>query len=213
MKQKGAGNGIFIIVILVLLVIIGYLVFNRGNKSSLVINENTGAQTGIVQTLPGDDSLIREGSDAYKREFPDQPLGTVTVAEKADITGDGLSEFVLNTGNGGATSDAFSIFRWENNTAVYARFKEKSGEVKPAAVLSGSGGAGRYGFSYKLMPDDHAILITDYSIYGTTDDFCSASVYVWNPQTKVFDYNSNLSVAPQKDLQKTCTEIKVGLGL
>lgn len=213
--KKGKANTFLLLIIVILLGIIAYLLYKNNKTESVVLND-TEAQ--VVKTqFPPDEELLAQAKAIYQAEFPqdeyveaDRP---VSISEKVDITADGVPEILVSLGMGGATTDALALFRLEGSNLVLARMKDKTGTLLPITLLSGGGGAGRYGSGYELLSENHAISISSYSIYGTPEDFCKSDVYQWNVHTKLFEYNQALSLTEQKKVQKSCDQAKIYLEL
>ena len=146
------------------------------------------------------ESLIPSIRTVLRQEFEGPPSdariensGPIKISEKADITGDGVPEALVDLGDGGATSEFFALMMIENNKPIAARFKQKDGKISSLMFIAAAGGAGRYGSGANLLSDKNAIYSASYSAHGESDDYCRVEAYQWNAQTKIFEFNLNLS--------------------
>lgn len=213
--KKGGANTFLLVIIVILLAVIAYFLYKKDKTEPTI--SNTQQEEIVTTELPSDEILATQAKAVYQAEFPqdeyveaDRP---VSVSEKVDITADGIPEILVSLGMGGATTDSLALFRMEGSKLVLAQMKAKTGTILPITLLSGGGGAGRYGSGYELLSENHAISISSYSIYGTPEDFCKSDVYQWNVHTKLFEYNQALSLTEQKKVQKSCDQAKIYLEL
>lgn len=152
------------------------------------------------QSLISDIRKVLGSSFTGMAIYPNQ---SITIDQTQDITGDGISEALVNAGTGGAATIGLILMRLENNKPVLANFKKSNGEIAPINFLSGSGGAGRYGATTEMLPNKNAIYTGAYMAYGNaSSDYCKVEAYQWDAQAKIFNYSAALS----SKLQKTYCE-------
>jgi len=110
----------------------------------------------------------------------------------ADITGDGVPEALVYTGDGGASTDFLVLMRIEGGKPVLARFKDAKGKRFDPGFLEGA--SVTHGI-HGNAPDENAIYLGSHFINDTGTGFsrCSVRAYRWNAETKTFDWNRNLS--------------------
>lgn len=131
------------------------------------------------------------------------------ITEQLDITGDGAPEYIVNLGNGGAAMDAYAIAKIVNGKPVLPKLKDADGTTAWQALLSGSGGSGRYANSFFIDSEKQSVTVKSYSIYGEPGDYCYARVYEWNEASGNFEYSQELSEPHQKELEAKCDEVKL----
>jgi len=132
----------------------------------------------------------------------------MTIAKKIDITEDGVEEYIIDLGLGGAATDAYAIAMIQGNRAVLPDFIDQNGKAQPQALLVGSGGGGRYYSDFVVDETDDAIYVLGYSIYGDNEDYCLAAAYLWDGNQKVFRFSRELSAKPQAELDVICEKAK-----
>jgi len=148
--------------------------------------------------------LILDIEKDLKKEFKDAGKNyPITIEKTEDITGDKIPEALVDLGNSGASTTNFTILRIENNKPVISKFKSKDGKILTMEFMSG--GAGKYySKSIELDPLNKAVISGGYMIYGSSDDNCDYDAYVWNENSKFFEYNLELS---KKITEKRCKEL------
>jgi len=128
----------------------------------------------------------------------------------ADITGDGITEALVYLGTGGASTDALTLMRIENDKPVPAMFTGRDG--KPSSVGFLRGASVMHTDDVEMLPLEHAIYSIHYSFSGTHANGvqkvreCGGEAYKWNPQTKTFDHNRRLSDRLNRDYCKKVRE-------
>lgn len=119
----------------------------------------------------------------------------VELSEMIDITGDGLDEGIF-TGNGGNSGMAFIMTRDSNGNNVIAKQKDRNGTIGPVQLLSV--GRAQVSESYKLLPSIKGYYTVSKSNDGESGNFeCNVNglnAYSWNSSTKLFEWNSSLTV-------------------
>lgn len=170
------------------------------NKTAELPNEN------LATKMVDWESLIPDIRIALKQAFPDTPaikveeFRPVSIFKKADITGDGIPEVLVDPGGGGGTTiSLLTLVKIENNKPVVARFRQKDGKISSLLFGDGGGGGGRYGNTVEMIENKNAIYSADYKKYGESSDSCNAEAYQWNSQTKFFEFNEGLSNEIQRD--------------
>ena len=122
--------------------------------------------------------------------------GTINIYKTSDITGDGIPEALVGLGQGGAYAGYLTLMRIENDKPVVAQFKKKDGEISPLMFFEGS--SVMNGATIVMLPEKNTIYQGSWSRttkgepYGEFSD-CKVEAYQWNPHTKVFEFNQNLS--------------------
>jgi hypothetical protein len=132
----------------------------------------------------------------------DQPI---TISQRADVTGDSISELLV-TNDPSGIGGQYYVVRFENDKSILARAKYTAA-TKVFSALSATADAGRKSDSVQLLSEQQTILATSYSVYGVPKDYCLAIAYVWNPVTKVFEYNKTISDQKTQDMMPQCLQI------
>ncbi len=149
--------------------------------------------------------LISKVREVVKKEFnragSDYPI---RIVKTADVTGDGISEALVDLGMPGATMDLLTVLRIENGQPVVAKFKTKDKKISVIEFASGSGGSGRYSNFVDFLSEEKAISAGGYVAYGQPSDYCSFEIFKWNSNTKLFEYDLSLS---QEFSAKKCKEL------
>ncbi len=206
----------------ILIVVIGCLVFiqfqKKDNKTEPILDENNSTFKISESFSPGSASYINLLNAIKKFDSTAGVPRPISVEQRVDITGDGIPELLVSTGNGGAAMDAFTVVRYENQNLEVVNIRDntgKTGDGRPGyySAMSGSGGSGRYGSSIELLSNKNSILTKVYSIYGEPEDYCYAIVYTWNNQTKFFEYNTLLSKQYTNDLIPVCKKVASDTGV
>lgn len=148
------------------------------------------------------EELIPEIRNVIKKEMPDviiETLYSLDIDEEADITGDDINEALIDLGSDAAHNDEFVLMMIENGNPVLSKFKQKNGKISALIFLSGT--SVRNGEEVEILSDKKAIFAGHYN----TDDFgekiknCEVEAYIWNSETKIFEYDSVLSSEIGKD--------------
>jgi hypothetical protein len=129
------------------------------------------------------------------------------VIDAIDLTGDGVPEAMVNSGNCGAYTSWLVLMRLEAGRPVVARTRGGHGKYVPLGF--GSGTSAMHSLSYQLHPEIHAIYdinldleFSDLNASTPTTQTAKVNVYIWNPKTKSFDRDARLS-REQTELQTT----------
>jgi hypothetical protein len=219
MKRKRFSNTIFVLFVIAFIGIILYLNLNKEEKEPLDEQAQNSffAEEEKESLEPIDwESLIPEIQTVIDEQLHKgmkiETLRPIGISEEKDITGDGLPEALVYLGTGGAATDSFALARIENNKPVIAEFKEKNDNISFLTFLSGTGGSGRYGLNVSLIEEENAICSTSFLAYQNESDYCRAEAYQWNPETKVFEFNVELSAEIKKDYcSNLCANIPLGM--
>lgn len=221
-NQKGFVNIALVVLVIVLAGALGYVTLLKKpvpvEQSQSNNSQNTEPTTPPeIKNSPATvriidwNSLIPSMRTVLKQAFPNEgieDMHSIGVYKKVDITSDGISEALVNLGTGGATTGFLTLMRIENNKPVVALFKQKDGKVSHLIFSAGSGGSGRYGSTVEMLENKNAVYSAGYSKYGESTDSCLVEAYKWNSQTKIFEYNANLS----NEIQQTyCQTAGTGL--
>ena len=138
--------------------------------------------------IPGIRTALKQGLvDGVEARYP------IHIVREADITGDGVPEALVYTGDGGASTDFLAAMRIEDGTPVVARFKNANGKIADPGFLQGS--SVTHGSSTEMLPEEKAIYLGGYFMNntGTGLSRCNATAYRWNAKTKIFDWDRTLS--------------------
>jgi len=113
-----------------------------------------------------------------------------------DIEGDGKKEFILDLGTGGASNEAFGIFKigWEQNEVEWLKIKRKDGQIKNSFFLKGGSVMHQEDFELKDLNGDGKLELVEKEgeyIGGEWESKESwewqISIYKWDGQ--FFNYN------------------------
>ena len=117
----------------------------------------------------------------------------VRVVEEADITGDGVPEALVTTGDAGASTDILALMRIEDGEPVRARFRNSEGKIVDLEFLQGA--SVMHGNSVELLSDEKAIYQGGYFMNESATRFsgCGAGAYRWRAESKTFDLDATLS--------------------
>ena len=122
--------------------------------------------------------------------------GAINIYKTSDITGNGIPEALVGLGQGGAYTGYLTLMRIESDKPVLAQFKKKDRKISPMMFLEGA--SVMNGKDVVMLPEKNTIYQGSWSIstkgksYGKFSD-CRVEAYQWNPHTKVFEFNQNLS--------------------
>lgn len=121
---------------------------------------------------------------------------SLSIAVENDITGNGISEALLDLGTIGIYTSYLILMRLENDKPVVAQFKQKDGEISHLIFLLGA--LVMNGETVVMLPDKNVIYAGHWSrsisgaLYGSLTN-CSVEAYQWNSQAKIFDFSPTLS--------------------
>ncbi len=152
------------------------------------------------------ESLIPVIRPQLKAEFGtiEEPY-PLRVERVADVTGDGVSEALINLGNSGASTDLLALMRMEDGRPVIATFRAKDGTVGARTLFSGA--SAMHSDSTELVAGEQAVVATHYEMgekRGEVRD-CGAEAYRWNEATAIFDFDRRLS---DSHAQEYCGKLK-----
>lgn len=117
-----------------------------------------------------------------------------------DIDGDGKKELVLDLGTGGASNEAFGIFKivWEENKIDWLKIKKKDDQIENSFFLKGGSVMHQEDFELKDLDFDGKLEIVEREGEYIGGDWESKeswkwqiSVYKWDGS--IFKYDKNLS--------------------
>lgn len=139
--------------------------------------------------------LMPKVREVLRTEFPNEKIEEhyrLAIAQKADVTGDGMPEALVYLGTGGAYTNGMTVMRIENEQPVVARFRQKDGKVSSIFFLEGS--SVRHGNHVELRAAEHAVYSGRWTTEGSGRiDHCTGEAYQWNSHSKTFDYSPRLS--------------------
>lgn len=178
-----------LLIILVLIIAVAIVIFIYYKKA----NTLPASEKPALQTINWEEQMpaIKE---ALKKEFPNEAGGNreVGIYKEGDVTGDGVPEALIYTGSGGVYTDKLVLVMIENGKPVLVKFKTKDGQVSILTFLSGS--SVRHGETADIAPADSIV----YSVSWSMDEVgnletCDAQVYLWNKESRVFEYDQILT--------------------
>lgn len=222
MNQKGVSSIVIILIIVGILVVAGGVWYWQSQKEKPVVctQDTKLCPDGSYVSRTGPncefaacpevkdvnwEALISKVTEVVKKEFNGAgSVYPIKISKTADVTGDGISEALVDLGMPGATTDLLTVLRIEEGQPIVAKFKAKDGKISVMEFTSGSGGSGRYSSFVNLMPEEYAISSGSYMAYGEPNDSCSSDIFKWNSNTKLFEYDSGLS---QESSTKRCKEL------
>jgi hypothetical protein len=143
------------------------------------------------------EGLLPEVQKTLLRESPELQVsrGTgITITEEADLTGDGITEVLVDAGVGGAYTNSLVLMEVKNGGPAVSQLRTKEGDVIHADSFL-SGASVRNGEETRLIPERGGVVAFHYSLKsdGITLDFCEAEAYVWDADTGLFEYQTGLS--------------------
>jgi hypothetical protein len=155
--------------------------------STLLLADSTSSNIDWRKLIPA----IRESLNKDSHARADQR--GIGIFREADITGDGIPEALVTTGDGGAYTSDITLMRIENGKPVLARFKDRDGKVSSVDFAEGS--SVMHGVTVEMMPEKHALYSGHWDMDSTGKRLsdCFVDAYQWNGSAKTFDYNSTLS--------------------
>lgn len=136
---------------------------------------------------------------------PDDPHAqdSVGLGQTADITGDGVSEALIEIPwGGGAASWFVAVMEIQSGSPALVRIKDSDGSISDGLFLDA--GSAAYGMITKLDAAHHAIVYTQYGqdlsgnynpVYTGGYATCSLGAYAWNPATQIFEWNVQLGAS------------------
>jgi hypothetical protein len=224
MDAKRSARVVPVILVAVFVLVVGYLTYgNKGmfsplaperpqwkpagrKKATAKSAERTSAdKTKSAPKSVDWESLIPIMQAIFNRGLSPEEIKArhaVRVVEEADITGDGVPEALVTTGDAGASTDILALMRIEDGKPVRARFRNLEGKTVDLEFLQGA--SVMHGNSVELLSDEKAIYQGGYFMDETATRFsgCGAAAYRWHAETKTFDLDATLS----KQITKTYCE-------
>ena len=134
--------------------------------------------------------------DLIKQEYKDQigwdiDESLVNIFEEADITGDGIHEAIIDTGQGGEYTDYLMLMRFKNKTPVIASLQKKE-----ATMFSsfGTGASVRHGLDSVMLAEHNALYLGNWGTdYNGDLEYCEIDAYEWDIEKELFKYNQELT--------------------
>lgn len=202
MKNNNQFTNILLIILIVIVLVIGFFIIKKPkNNNELVdskINDSVDvAKVDNTKFDPKWDRLSKkEMVDIVSREkdaYFEVELG-LNFSEEMDLTGDGINEAIIE-GNGGNNGVSFILIKDTENNIKVAKQKSKNGAIDTVSLLS----VGRAMLSeeYEFAPSENGFYTISKYFDEKTESFkCNnegVSFYRWNPQTKLFEWDSVLT--------------------
>jgi len=117
-----------------------------------------------------------------------------------DIDGDGKKEFVLDLGTGGASNEAFGIFKidWEKNKIEWLKIKRKDGQIENSFFLRGGSVMHQEDFELKDLDSDGKLEIIEKEGEYIGGDWESKEswkwqIFVYKWDGEIYNYDEELS--------------------
>lgn len=180
---------IFLIVLFI--IIVNFRLYNKFNFSKK-INENISLEDIKNEILSNLTNLQEEH------------LLNIEIEKIIDFYQDQEKELLVSLNGNGIAVNNYLLFKIENNKPKLIKFKSDNGQKNILFLTQGSGGAGRYGFDFKIIPEQGLIFLGNYYAYNTFDDICSGYIYIYNKDKALLEFNKELSEKYQKEY---CSEI------
>lgn len=211
MKQKHNITEGLIVVGISLLVLGGvFFVLTKNSSETIQVGEGRPGEN-VAGEMTSDPEFRNSIAAAVQAETNSQTVldvNSIRATQQIDMTGDGVPEYLVNLGPGGASNDAYALIMMENGQPTLARFRAANNETYWESMLTGSGGAGRFFNDFVLDPSTRTIYFKSFSIYGELGDYCLASAYTWDEASRTFAYNSRLSITAQADMNALCRGVQ-----
>lgn len=184
---------LFIIFLIVLfIIIVNFRLYNKFNFSKK-INENISLE-----------DIKNEILSNLLTNLQEEHLLNIKIEKIIDFYQDQEKELLVSLNGDGASVNTYFLFKIENNKPKLIKFKPENGQKNILFLSQGSGGAGRYGFDFKIIPEQGLIFLGNYYAYNTFDDICSGYIYIYNKDKALLEFNKELSEKYQKEY---CSEI------
>jgi len=148
-----------------------------------------------------------------KQELKDledvEERGDIALWQAADITGDGLSEALVNLGTGGASCSLVTLMRMNGAEPRVAQLRDWTGKVFPLTFCEGA--SVMHEQHVTLLPDQHAMqLYSDFKdgLPGEKVEKCCLSVFQWSSTTHIFDWSETLSRTRGPECENQCVAVE-----
>lgn len=153
-----------------------------------------------------------DGKELYKtlkEAFPDMNIigdrGELYVAESIDITGDYISEAIVDMQTGGAYTEYYTVCRLVNGKLEVAQFKDENGNVSTMFFNEGASVQHEVRLYFR---GDYKV-ICQYEIDrdepGKITKF-TTKAYQWNESDKMFEFSKVLSQKIGEEIKESLTE-------
>lgn len=156
----------------------------------------------------GNPFLIGEIKKEILNNIPtwkEEQIGEIKIEKEIDLYQDQEKELLVRLADwGGAAVDVYLLFQIKNNKLKLIKTKTEDNKINTMFLSQGSGGAGRYGFDFQILPEQGIVYQANYYAYNSTGDSCSAVAYFFDKENGLLIYDKNLSKKYQKEY---CTEI------
>lgn len=200
MRKKKSAKKFLIVLIVVGVAALGYFLFVQGPVSN---NEELSPSPAVTPTPTPKQvdwqSLIPAIQLELGPEFSDvkvEERGSLSIYQSVDITGDNVSEALVDIGSGGAYTEYLTLMLVKNGQPAVAEFKQEDGKISPLLFLVGA--SAMNGEDVEMLPEKNAIYSGHWSgtvqgnSFGNLTD-CGVEAYQWNDSVKIFEFNAGLS--------------------
>lgn len=200
MRRKKSAKKFLIVLALALAAVLAYFLFAQESVSN---KEELSLSPAVTPTpTPRQvnwQSLILAIRTELGPEFSDvkvEERGSINIYQSVDITGDNVSEALVDIGSGGAYTEYLTLMLVKNNEPAVAEFKQEDGKISPLLFLVGS--SAMNGEDVEMLPEKNAIYSGHWSravegnSFGSLTD-CGVEAYQWNDSVKLFEFSVSLS--------------------
>ena len=191
-KKSFAGIGMMSAVVLVF-GIVGFVIYTNAKKQD---------KPAVVAPVPVVvfENILSEITVLAKEAFPEEAIterGPISIEEKGDVTGDGVSEAFIDLGTGGASVSMLSLVRVENGQPVIAKMKDIDGVIRPLLLVQGA--SVMHQEQVGMSSVDRMIYQLRTFISGETGETssCTFEAYLWDARANLFAYNPDASLSLQ----------------
>lgn len=122
--------------------------------------------------------------------------------QTVDLTGDGQPEALVAYAEG-AAMEAVAVFGLHQGKPRWLLLEHKDHRLVSLTLRRGSGGAGRYGASFQILPGG-IVVQGQYEVNGGPQDRCKAEGYRWDPDRKRFVVDP---VTTKKEGERYCRNL------
>lgn len=171
--------------------IYAYLYHSSQKASETIIgNQSLTISTSSPTTSPQNvdwQSLLPEITSiiaTYRHAISPRPI---SVYKEVDVTGDGIPEVIVDSGDGGAHSEIYYLVRLKNSKPELVSFLGASGVSSPYEFLI-SASAGN-GATFNFEADKNTIYQESWVFESTNKIDCEVEAYRWNSIQDKFVYS------------------------
>lgn len=211
MEQNNNSKLPVILSVALIIIIIVFFAFRMNSGGKKPVNTEGGATTTtqVSNTTPQTTNitwskLIPDIRSTLGSNFLDTKVEErqkISISKEQDITGDGISEALVDLGSGGAYTSFLTLARIDNGKVVIAQFRHEDGNIGPELFLDGA--SVRHGESVTMAAEKKAI----YSLSWDMDENgqkteCVGTAYLWNSTDQIFDFDQKMSDQVQAEACK-----------